>query len=88
MKQQRSLDYLLKKTRIIAGDAKQPNLGISPADRQLIIENVSIMYHCAASIRFDEPLKDAVLLNTRGTKYMLDLAKECKKLDVSIEIGR
>lgn len=30
--------------------------------------------------RFDELLKKAVLLNTRGTKLMLDLAKEMKNL--------
>lgn len=59
-----------------------PDLGISHEDRNLIINNVSIIYHCAATIRFDEALKTALLLNTRGTKLMLELAKECKHLEV------
>lgn len=61
-------------------------MGISKEDKEKIINEVTIIYHCAATVRFDEALKPAVLLNTRGTKYMVDLAKECKVLDVSIQI--
>lgn len=60
-----------------------PDLALSPEDRQTIINEVNIIFHCAATIRFDEALKKAVLLNVRGTKLMLDLAKECKNLVVS-----
>lgn len=67
---------------MICGDCTLPDLGISVADRKLLAENVSIIYHCAATIRFDEELKTAVLLNTRGTKLMLELAENCPKLEV------
>lgn len=60
-----------------------PDLGLSDADRKLLADNVSIVYHCAATVRFDETLKRAVLLNTRGTKLMLALSKTFKQLDVS-----
>lgn len=56
---------------------------MSETDRQTVINEVSIVYHCAATIRFDETLKKAVLLNTRGTKCMLDLAEQMNNLDVS-----
>lgn len=79
----RGLDTLISQCTVISGDVTEPELAISPEDRQLITEKVSIIYHCAATIRFDETLKKAVMLNTRGTKYMIDLAKQCKKLDVS-----
>lgn len=59
-----------------------PDLGISSEDRQLLVNDVSIVYHCAATVRFDETLKKAVLLNTRGTKLMLELAKTLPKLEV------
>ncbi|KAJ8956248.1 hypothetical protein NQ318_014980 [Aromia moschata] len=80
---------LLKKTRgpdivnkveAIAGDVMLPDLGMSKEDRRRVADEVEMIFHCAATIRFDEPLKKAVLLNVRGTKLMLDLAKECKKL--------
>lgn len=68
----------------IAGDVSEPNLAISESDRQLLVDTVQIIYHAAATIRFDEALKKAVLLNTRGTKLVLDLAKEMKVLQVYI----
>ncbi|XP_039437262.1 fatty acyl-CoA reductase wat [Culex pipiens pallens] len=78
----RGLDTLLAQCVVIGGDVTELGLGISAEDRKLVTDNVSIIYHCAATIRFDELLKKAVMLNTRGTKLMLDLAKECKKLDM------
>lgn len=75
---------VIKKVEAIAGDVILPDLGIAKEDREKIAAETDIIYHCAATIRFDEPLKKAVLLNVRGTKLMLELAKECKKLIVSI----
>jgi alcohol-forming fatty acyl-CoA reductase len=42
---------------MIEGDLLLPNLGISNEDRKLIIDHVSIVFHSAATVRFDEPLK-------------------------------
>ncbi|EAT34078.1 AAEL013648-PA [Aedes aegypti] len=78
----RGLNTLLAQCVVIPGDVTEPELGISVEDRKRIVENVSIIYHCAATIRFDEALKKAVLLNTRGTKLMVELAKQCKKLEM------
>jgi fatty acyl-CoA reductase len=75
-------DTMSRKVVGISGDVTMTNLGLSTADRQLLVDRVSIVFHAAATIRFDEPLKRAVLLNTRGTKYMLDLAQEMKSLEV------
>lgn len=61
-----------------------PNLGISDEDSTLLQSSVDIVYHCAATIRFDEALKPAVLLNVRGTKYTLEFSKKIKPLEVSL----
>jgi alcohol-forming fatty acyl-CoA reductase len=82
VKEERGIDVVMNQCRIVAGDMTAADLALSPSDRKLLTETVSIIYHCAATIRFDETLKTAVILNTRGTKAMLDLAKECKKLDM------
>lgn len=76
-------DEPFKKVRAIAGDVSAPDLALSPEDRKLLIDEVNMIFHCAATIRFDEALKKAVLLNVRGTKLMLELAKEIKDLSVS-----
>jgi len=81
LKELRGVD-ILNKVHPIAGDVSDPNLAISESDRSLLADTVQIVYHAAATIRFDEALKKAVLLNTRGTKLVLGLAKEMKKLQV------
>lgn len=77
-------DDVFKKVELIYGDVMQLRLGMSDEDRDKVHNEVNIIVHLAATIRFDDPLKKAVLLNTRGTKFMMDLAKDCKTLDVRI----
>lgn len=82
LKKQMDTKAMISKIRVIEGDVAKANLDLSTEDRELIMENVNFIYHCAATIRFDEKLKTAVELNTRGTKLMIELALQCKKLDV------
>jgi len=46
-----------KKIVSLDGDIIKPELGLSPTDQQLIIDNVSVVFHCAACIKFNAPLK-------------------------------
>lgn len=41
----------------ISGDMLQPELGISQSDKDLLEREVHIVFHSAATIRFDEPLR-------------------------------
>lgn len=47
------------KSKLIAveGDLLEPDLGISDKDRQELIHNVNVVFHSAATVRFDEPVK-------------------------------
>ena len=85
LKSQQGTDFI-SKIIPIHGDVLLEDLGLSAEDRALLCKEVEIVYHGAATIRFDEKLRKAVLLNTRGTKLMLQLAKEMKKLQVSIPV--
>lgn len=73
----------LDKLHFVEGDICEPNLGMSNADRKLIAETVSIIFHSAADVRFDRRLIDAYNTNVRGSKSMLDFATEFKQLNVS-----
>jgi fatty acyl-CoA reductase len=55
-------------------------LGISPEDRQLLVNEVDVVINCAASINFDDPLLDALQINYFGCLRLLNLAKECKNI--------
>ncbi|XP_044017829.1 putative fatty acyl-CoA reductase CG5065 [Aphidius gifuensis] len=87
VKNQRGLETMHKTVGIVNGDVSLPGLGISIEDRNMLCEKISIVYHAAATVRFDELLKRAVLLNTRGTRNMLDLAKEMKNLEMFAHIS-
>lgn len=80
-------EEIFKKVELISGDVCQLRLGMSDEDRRKVAEEVHLILHFAATIRFDEALKKAVLLNVRGVKFMMDLAKECKKLEVFIHVS-
>ncbi|XP_050315779.1 fatty acyl-CoA reductase 1 [Anthonomus grandis grandis] len=80
-------EEIIKKVVPVVGDVMLPNLGIQKEDREMLANEVDLIFHCAATIRFDECLKTAVLLNARGTKFMLELAKECKHLKCFIHVS-
>jgi hypothetical protein len=67
----------------VRGDVTLENLGLTPEDRSLLEKKVSVVFHCAANVRFDQKLKDAVSYNTLGTKRVLQLAEGMDNLDVS-----
>ncbi|RZC40378.1 NAD binding 4 and/or Sterile domain containing protein [Asbolus verrucosus] len=77
----------MRKCRIISGDVSQDDLGLSPEDRLLLQDEVNFIYHSAASTRFDDCVKTAVCFNTRSTKLLLDLAHQCKNLEVFVHLS-
>ncbi|KAM8720842.1 hypothetical protein ACLKA7_006826 [Drosophila subpalustris] len=76
----------LAKVVPIAGDVMELGLGISEADLQRL-RNVTIVYHSAASVRFDDPLREAILMNTRGTHELIKLALHWKKLKAFVHVS-
>ncbi|VEN49492.1 unnamed protein product [Callosobruchus maculatus] len=79
--------HALNKCTAIQGDVSQIDLGISKEDRERLKNEVDFIFHSAATTRFDDTLKYAVIMNTRGTMYMLRLAEECKKLKLFVHVS-
>ncbi|KYN02613.1 PREDICTED: putative fatty acyl-CoA reductase CG5065 [Cyphomyrmex costatus] len=77
---QNEKSHLLKKVIPLNGDVCLPNLGLTNRHRELLINEVHIVFHFAATLRLEAKLKDAIEMNTTGTKKLLDLAKEMKHL--------
>ncbi|XP_075158169.1 fatty acyl-CoA reductase wat-like [Haematobia irritans] len=75
-----------KKLVAIAGDCQELGLGISPFDLDKI-RNVSIIFHVAATVRFDEDFKTSLLLNTRGTREMVKLAETLPNLKMLMHVS-
>lgn len=65
------------------GDCTLPGLGLTIEDREMLIAKVDMVFHAAATVRFDENLKVAFRINVSATRDVLELAKQMKKLKVS-----
>lgn len=67
----------------VAGDVGEDNLGLSPADRQTLVDNVNVVIHSAATLDFQENLRPTVKINLLGTRRIVELCKQIKNLKVS-----
>ncbi|PSN49948.1 hypothetical protein C0J52_18202, partial [Blattella germanica] len=63
------------------GDITSPDLGISPSDQKLLFGNVSVVFHSAASVKFDEVLKESVKMNLIAPKRILQLCHKMAQLE-------
>ncbi|XP_056647090.1 putative fatty acyl-CoA reductase CG5065 [Diorhabda sublineata] len=71
---------IFKKIKPILGDVSLPNLGMNNEDLNVTIENLNIVFHSAATVKFNEDLKTALNYNTLGTKKVLDFCCNLKRL--------
>lgn len=73
---------LLDKIVLVSGDIGEPRLGISEHDMNTLISdpNLSIVFHSAATIKFDEPLRVSVKLNLEATRNMIDFCRKLQNL--------
>ncbi len=55
----------------VEGDISLPNLGVSGLDLELLLDNVSLVFNSAATIKFSEDLRTAVQLNVKGPQQLL-----------------
>ena len=60
----------------VAGDVSVDGLGLTPADRAALLDRVTNVIHCAASISFTVSLEEAREINAGGAVRMLELSRE------------
>lgn len=78
---------LLKKMVAIESDMVEEGLGLSQSDRTLLQEKVNIVFHSAASVKFDAPLKDNLRDNVYGTRSIVALCKTIKNLQGLVHVS-
>ncbi|XP_050339348.1 putative fatty acyl-CoA reductase CG5065 isoform X2 [Bactrocera neohumeralis] len=71
----------------IAGDCLLPDLGLSREDRKLLIQRVNIVFHMAATVRFDEKLKIAMQINVKAARDIMLLCSEMKHLKSVLHVS-
>jgi fatty acyl-CoA reductase len=73
---------LFSKIVSLHGDVSETDLGLNEEDRRRVVTEVNVVFHAAATIRFNESLKFAVTLNTLGTQRVIQLCKNIHNLQV------
>ncbi|XP_065348997.1 putative fatty acyl-CoA reductase CG8306 [Cloeon dipterum] len=77
----------LSKLVAVAGDIGEENLGLSDADRKTLQDNVSVVFHSAATLDFETGIKPAVQINLRGTRSVVQLAQSLPKLKAFVHVS-
>lgn len=72
---------------MIMGDTAVKGLSLSNVDEKILTSQVSVVFHMAANVKFDLPLKTAVKTNIVGTANVVALAKQVNECKSSFRTG-
>lgn len=72
-----------KKIEFVEGNCEYSQMGLTQINKFLITQHVTIIFHCAANVKFDEDLKTEININVFGAIEVLNLAKYVRNLKVS-----
>ncbi|EDW83348.1 uncharacterized protein Dwil_GK22366 [Drosophila willistoni] len=70
----------MKKISYFAGNIEDDNFGLNASDRVELCSEVNIIFHSAATVRFNECLKVAARVNSVATYNLLELCRNMKQL--------
>ncbi|GIY04062.1 fatty acyl-CoA reductase [Caerostris extrusa] len=72
------------KVHVVAGDLSLTDMDMSQHDLKRVVEEVSIVFHCAASVSFFKPLQYLLLHNAGGVNNIISLCKKLKRCEVLV----
>ncbi|KAF9215564.1 cyclin-dependent kinase inhibitor far1 [Podila verticillata] len=78
---------IIEKIVPVQGDITLERLGLSDADLAMIQSDARVVINSAASVSFDDPLNNALEMNTRGPFRTFDVAKGIKHLSAFVHIS-
>ncbi|KAG8232904.1 hypothetical protein J437_LFUL012818 [Ladona fulva] len=76
-----------KRVTAIYGDVGVEGLGLSEHDLSLMSQNVSVVFHCAATLDFESGLKITTDINLLGTRRVVELCKRMQRIQVLVHVS-
>eukprot|EP00005_Dracoamoeba_jomungandri_P003035 CAMPEP_0174261254 /NCGR_PEP_ID=MMETSP0439-20130205/11324_1 /TAXON_ID=0 /ORGANISM="Stereomyxa ramosa, Strain Chinc5" /LENGTH=255 /DNA_ID=CAMNT_0015345707 /DNA_START=291 /DNA_END=1055 /DNA_ORIENTATION=- len=74
--------------QVIEGDLTEVDrCNIKEEDWKMLVNQVNIILHLAATVNFNEHLQTSFKINVQGVKNMIDLAQECKNLKSFVHVS-
>ena len=67
--------------------SQEPGMALSEEDRTAVTRETNVVFHVAATVRFDEALSKSITINVRGTKELMDLAREMDGLESFVHVS-
>nr|KYP35467.1 putative fatty acyl-CoA reductase 4 [Cajanus cajan] len=80
--------FISKKVVVVAGDVSDQNLGIKDKNtRRLMLEELDIIVHSAATTNLNERYDIEMETNTMGAFHVANFAKNCPKLEIVLHVS-
>lgn len=76
-----------EKIKTVAGDILEPQFAISADDLEKLKENVSIVFHVAATVKFDEALKLSLQMNVLGVQKVVELSHKLPLIESLVHVS-
>lgn len=77
----------LNKVIGISGDISLDGLGLSDNDLKMLIKEISVVFHSAATVKFDEPLRASIEFNVLGTRRVIQFCHKLNKLMALVHVS-
>eukprot|EP00058_Branchiostoma_floridae_P015494 XP_002600982.1 hypothetical protein BRAFLDRAFT_79185 [Branchiostoma floridae] len=76
-----------RKLHAIPGDMCEPALGIRQSDQDMLVSKIHILFHSAATVRLEDPLRTSMQLNVIGTRDVIALCHKLKHLQAFVHVS-
>eukprot|EP00092_Neocalanus_flemingeri_P005847 GFUD01006292.1.p1 GENE.GFUD01006292.1~~GFUD01006292.1.p1 ORF type:complete len:503 (-),score=131.65 GFUD01006292.1:35-1543(-) len=77
----------MDKVAAMTGDIDKPQLGLSSGDQDRVLNEVEVILHCAATVRFDEDLSRALTMNVGAVSSIISLCKSMLRLRSFVHVS-
>ena len=65
----------------------EERLGLDSDSEEIIKSEVNIVFHSAATVRFDEDLTKSVAMNVRAVSSLVTLARQMNNLEALVDVS-
>lgn len=80
-------ESLTSKIQVVEGDITKPNFGLTDENIEELSSQVSILFHSAATVKFEEALKLAVENNVISVENLIGFAAKLKNLKILVHVS-
>lgn len=75
---------MMKKVVTLNGDVSVKNLGLSKEQSKILMNEIDVVFHFAATLKLEAKLKDAIEMNTVNSIIPSSIYKFCNVFKISI----